>query len=167
MVFRRVRGKTVIAQRPIGSAREISPAQQAQRERFAQAGEYARQVLSDPCQRRIYERLARERNRRPDSLVMSDFLTVPTIDEIDVSAYQRQAGGLIRILAFDDIEVVAVEAIISTAAGALVERGPATKVQGVWCYRTTTDAPAGEAVMIEVRAWDRPGHSVSRTIRHS
>src|SRR5205814_4811537 len=121
MVFRSVRGKTVIAQRPQIGPREMSPSQQAQRERFAEAGRYARQVLSDPWQRRSYEKLAQERSRRADLLVISDFLTPPRVEEIDVSGYQRQPGGIIRILAFDDIEVVSVEVTIRTAAGVRVE----------------------------------------------
>src|SRR4051794_12233702 len=93
MVFRTVRGQTFISQRPSPIRGRASAAQKQQRDRFALATAYAKQVLSDPCQRRVYEALATDRNRRADKLLISDFLTPPVVDEIDVSGYQRQPGG--------------------------------------------------------------------------
>ena len=87
IVYRRLRGETIIARRLESRARAASPAQEAQRQRFAEAIPYAREVLSDPGQRRTNERLARERNRRADNLVAADFLTPPVVEEIDVSGY--------------------------------------------------------------------------------
>jgi tRNA nucleotidyltransferase (CCA-adding enzyme) len=164
MVFRRLRGKTVIAQRPQTRAREISPAQAAQRERFALAREYARRVLADPWQRRMYDKLAQERNRRADLLLVSDYLTPPVVEDIDVSGYQRQPDGLIRILADDDIEVVMVDVTIETAAGVVVERGSAAKAHGVWCYRVTSVAPAEASLTMRITAWDRPGHTATKVL---
>jgi hypothetical protein len=68
LVFRHVRGKTVIATRPERRVRESSAAQEAQRERFARARWYAKQVLADPWQREAYELLAKQHNRRTDSV---------------------------------------------------------------------------------------------------
>jgi hypothetical protein len=162
LVFRRLRDKTVVARRAEPSTQRGSAAQQAQRERFALAREYAKAVLADPWQRLAYERLARERHRRADLLVVSDYLNPPTVDTVDVSDYRRQPGGTIRILAHDDVEVVAVEVSIRTAAGILLEQGAATQVHGVWRYRTTVAAPAAEPLTIEAIARDRPGHAGSR-----
>ena len=158
MVFRQLQGKVVVAQRPDTRDLEPSPAQQAQRDRFTLAAAYAREVLSHPWQRRMYERLAASRNRRVDKLLMSDFLTPPVVDEIDVSVYHRRAGDLVRIIASDDIEVTGVDVAIHTAAGALVEQGHATSVHGVWCYRTVTASPLNELVVVSAVARDRPGN---------
>lgn len=162
MVFRRVRGKTIIAHRPDVRSRESSAAQQAQREKFALARAYAKSVLADPWQRQAYEKQAKLRNRRVDLLVVSDFLTPPVIELLDVSGYQGQAGGTIRILAEDDIEVVSVEVTIKTTSGQSIERGFAAPVHGVWCYRATTSAPADESLIVTAIARDRPGHEGMR-----
>lgn len=164
MVFRRVRGKTIIAQRPDIQPRKSSAAQQAQRERFALAREYAKQVLADPWQRQAYDQQAKRRNRRTDLLVVSDFLTPPVVELIDVSGFHRTAGGTIRILAEDDVEVVSVEVTIQTASGTLLERGFAVPVHGVWCYRNTTGAPAGESLTVTATARDRPGHAGVKSV---
>jgi hypothetical protein len=164
MVYRSVRGQTFISQRPLAKSNRVSAAQKSQRDRFMLAGAYAKQVLADACQRRVYEDLAKARNRRADKLLTSDFLTPPIVEEINVSDYRRHAGELIRVLATDDIEVVAVAVAIRTAAGALVEQGAATKTHGVWCYRTASAAPADVALTITATARDRPGHDGTLTI---
>jgi hypothetical protein len=166
MVFRQLRGQTFISQRPEPTGGRTSAAQQAQRARFALAGQYARRVLADPWQRRVYEALGRERNRRADKLLASDFLSPPVVEEIGVSDYQRQPGGLIRILAIDDIEVVSVTVTIRTASGTLVEQGAATRTHGVWCYRATIAAPLDTALTITATAKDRPGHDGVLTVEH-
>ena len=166
LVYRRLRGSTIIAQRPEQSGRAPSPAQQRQRERFTQAAEYARQVLSDPHQREIYEALAKERNRRVDKMLASDFLTPPVVSRIDVSKYQRLPGGVIRILATDDIEVVSVEVKIESTAGSLIEQGAATKIHGVWCYHSSATSPAAESLTITATATDRPGHCGSHSVSY-
>ena len=163
MVFRRVRGKTVIARRPYVRSNEGSAAQQAQRGKFALARAYAKRVLADPWQRQAYAKIAKRSNRRVDLLVMSDFLTPPVVEVLDVSGYQRQPGGTIRILAEDDIEVVSVEVTIETISGQSIERGFATSVHGVWCYRATTSAPTDVALIVTVIALDRPGHGGTAT----
>ena len=163
MVFRQLRGKVVVAQRPETRDLEPSPAQQAQRDRFTLAAAYAREVLSNPWQRRMYERLAASRNRRVDKLLMSDFLTPPVIEDIDVSVYQRRSGDLVRIIASDDIEVVGVEVAIHTATGALLEQEQAISVHGVWCYRTMAQAPVNEPVVVSALARDRPGNEARQT----
>ena len=164
IVYRRLRGETILARRPEPRARAASPAQAAQRQRFAEAVQYAREVLSDPWQRRMYEQLAQERNRRADKLVAADFLTPPVVEEIDVSGYQRRPGGIVRVLATDDIEVVAVEVAIQTADGSSVEHGPAVRIHGVWCYRTTAVPAANLALTITATAQDRPGHTGTLTV---
>lgn len=163
IVFKTVRGKTILAQSPTVAAREASPAQLAQRERFTAACNYAREVLSDPLQRRLYADLARERDRRIDKMIESDFLTSPTVDLVDVANYRGEPGGLVRVLATDDIEVVAVTVEIRTASDAKVESGAAAKVHGVWNYTATATAPQ-EALVITATARDRPGNTASASV---
>lgn len=166
LVYRQTNGTTVLASLPsLPKRRRASAAQLQQRERFSQARFYAHTVLADAWQRRLYEQLAKARSQRAEQLAMRDFLTPPTVDEIDASTYQRRAGGLIRVLASDDIEVVSVEVAIHTAAGVLVERGPAECDHGVWRYRTAQSAPSDADLMLTATAQDRPGHPGSAALR--
>src|SRR5581483_8258437 len=96
---------------------------------------------------------------RADKLVAADFLNPPVVEEIDASEYEGQPGGLIRVIATDDVEVVSVGVAIRTASGVLVEDGSATKLHGVWRYVATGAAPAGAPLVITATAKDRPGHS--------
>lgn len=159
-VFRQLGGETFISQAANARPGKASRAQQAQRDRFKEATWYAKRVLADPCQLEAYQALGKQLNRRADKLVTGDFLTPPVVDRIDVSNYQGGAGGVIRILATDDIEVVSVDVTVQ-AAGLLIERGPAAKVHGVWCYTATTSVPAGAALTITATAKDRPGNIAS------
>ncbi len=48
--------------------------------------------------------------------------------------------------------------------GAVLEQGAATATSdGAWTYTTTTNLPAGQQVVIEVSATDRPGHKGTKT----
>lgn len=165
-VYRRVNSQTIAAGRPKPATSKPTAAQLAQRDRFVRAAEYATETLGDPCQRRVYQALAKERNRRADKLLTSDYLTPPVVEHIEVSGYRGQPGGLIRVIATDDIEVVAVHVAIQTGAGAVVEQGAAGKIHGVWVYRATTVAPDGEALKITGTAKDRPGHVGEATVSY-
>ncbi len=156
--YRTVNGQVVVSGRAEPKPREPSPGQLAQRKKFAYAMAYAHEVLADPCQREVYLELAKRQNRRADKLVTSDYLTPPEVRRIDVSDYHGQPGGLIRVIAVDDVEVVSVAVTIQSADGAVVEQGPATRVHGVWRYVATAAAPAGARLGIVAVAEDRPGN---------
>lgn len=165
LVFRQVYGNTFIVRRPDSDKpREVSALQEAQRARFKAARIYARVVLHDPLRRRVYQALAKTLNRRFDKVVESDFLTPPVVDEIDVSEYHGQPGGLIQVLATDDVEVVAVSVAVRTLGGTVLEQGPAEKSHGIWQYRTTVVLPLGETIAIVATAKDRPGHDGVKSI---
>jgi hypothetical protein len=165
LVFRQVYGNTFIVRRPdTEKPREASALQQAQRARFNAARVYALKVLQDPLRRRVYQALAKTLNRRFDKVVEGDFLTPPVVEEIDVSQYQGQPGGLIQVLATDDIEVVAVTVAVRTPGGTVLEQGPAEKSHGIWQYRATVLLPPGETVEIAATARDRPGHDGAKSI---
>jgi hypothetical protein len=163
-VYRRVNDHTVIARRPAASKRKATAAQKSHRERFRLAGEYVMRVLSDPCQRRAYEALAAKQNRRADKLVMSDFLTPPTIDLIELTSYRRRPGDVIRVLAADDVAVVSVHVTIETSSGDPIEEGAAREVHGVWIYTATVMTSVHQALRITASATDRPGNVGSATV---
>lgn len=76
LVFRMAHnGKISVYIRPDMSRVKWSPAQVAQRERFAEASAYARAAITDPQVRAVYERMSMEKknNKRPYDMALSDY----------------------------------------------------------------------------------------------
>jgi hypothetical protein len=151
-VYRQQNGQTIVTPYRARKARTPSPAQQQARTRFQAAHAYATEVLSDPLRRTVYQKLGSDRKRPPNVLLASNFLTPPTIEIVETTAYTGRAGELIRIVAFDGIAVAAVTVTIRTSNGSLVESGEAINDHGVWNYRTTGSAMPRSSLHIEVTA---------------
>ena len=163
LVFKRYNDEVIVSPKPDLSGREPTPAQAAHRERFRLAVLYGNTVLADAGRRALYEPTAKEKGIPVFALTVGDFLNAPAVDEIDLSGYTGNVGETIRIRASDDFEVTGVEVGITGAGGAVLERGPATAVNGTWEYSTTSAVPVGQRISIEVTATDRPGHRSTRT----
>ena len=73
-----------------------------------------------------------------------------------MSAYLGQIGDAITVQATDDVEVVNVTVVIRASSGAVLEQGPATKLDTCWVYHATTSTPPGAKPTIEATAMDRP-----------
>ena len=166
-VYRRMRGQTVVASAPEPTRNPPSKALRKVRLRFAAAQEYAKAVLKDPCQREAYDHLAKALNRRADKIIAGDFLNPPVVHRIDLTQYRGRPGDSIAVIATDDVEVVSVEVVLTTAAGTVLERGPAAKTHGVWRYTASIAIPPGEHVTITAVARDRPAHEGRATVDYS
>jgi hypothetical protein len=141
--------------------------------KFGKATAYAKEVLADPGRKAQYREASKAKHRSEWNLAIADARRPPSIIDVDVSSYCGRPGEPIVIAAVDDTKVAGVSLVIQTAAGALIEQGPAgLDVQkGKWIYMTQTAVPASElAVAIEVTAVDLPGNrvqkQVDRIIRH-
>lgn len=66
-------GRPIVTKRPDMSNVEWSEAQQAQRQRFRQANDYAKAAMAHPDVRALYEKLAAKENKRPYALAVSDY----------------------------------------------------------------------------------------------
>src|SRR5215217_4809937 len=84
------------------SQKPPSEVQLSGRERFACGQHYSRHVLADPARRAVYQKLAKERKRPTNNLLVANFLNPPGIELVDVGEYTGAAGQRIRIVAFDD-----------------------------------------------------------------
>jgi hypothetical protein len=74
LVFRRgPRGKTFLIKLADMSNVKWSDAQTRHRQQFKAANEYARAAMANPEMRAMYEEMAREQNRRPYRLAVSDY----------------------------------------------------------------------------------------------
>src|SRR4051812_25051123 len=114
-VYRQVGDQVFVSPKPDPREHPASETQIGTRTRFREAVAYAKKVLADPCQNEVYAELARLRGRRADKLLTSDYLTPPEIRRIDLSSFHGKAGNRIRVIAFDDIEVVGVSVRIESA----------------------------------------------------
>ncbi len=103
MVFKRWNGRTIVAEAPDTEGRVWTPEQLAHRERFSKAVDYGQAALADPALRAIYEAVHAATKQPLFSLTVEDYLTPPSVDEIDLSAYHGQPGDTILIRAQDDI----------------------------------------------------------------
>jgi hypothetical protein len=134
---------------------------------FGKAAAYAKEVLADPAKKAQYRDASKAKHRSEWNLAIADARQSPVILDIDVSAYNGQPGDPIHIQAVDDTKVAGVSLVIQTAAGTLIEQGPAALDSAArqWVYVTQTAVPAGElAVAVEVTAVDLPGNRAQKQI---
>lgn len=157
-VYRTVRGRIVISRRRGPSIGPISAAQEAVRERFRLAADYGRAGIQDPAMKVIYEPVAKERGISLYSAMMTDYLTPPTVNVVDLTGYHGLVGDVVKVRASDDVGVTKVSVAINGADGTLLETGDAVLVFGSWIYAATTQRVSGIPVTITATAGDRPGN---------
>ncbi|MEO7702232.1 MAG: hypothetical protein ABIZ04_23640 [Opitutus sp.] len=162
-VYRQQFGQTIIAAKPTVRA-DSSPAQRERQEKFARATEYARDVLRDPLQRKSYQALATQRAKPVNALLIKNWLTPPTIVEVDLADFRGATGDVIRVLAHDDIEVVAVDVTVETAAKVPLLCGAARSVHGVWQYEVQQRLSVGPPMFIRITASNRAGRAATRSV---
>lgn len=166
LVYRVVRGRTIISRKPLVSAEGPTPEQAEQRERFKQAVAYGKIAMSDETVRALYEAAARLKNSPVFALTVADFLHAPTVESVDLSAYTGQTGDPIHIYASDDFGVIGVHVSISDSLGDPIESGnaePTTDGTGRWRYTAQNAIPAGISLNVSVTATDRPGGTAVKT----
>ena len=161
LVVRKSRGKFTLSNKPDMSMLEPSQAQADQRQAFGRAVGYGKMVMEDPALLAFYEGLAEQKDKPAFSLAVGDFLTPPTMDDLDLSQYKGRAGDRILINTYDDTGVVTVNVELTGTDGTLIERGQAVEMglgTGYWVYTATVPVPAGTDIFIEAEAFDRPGN---------
>lgn len=165
VVFRELRGKTIASRKPV-STTATTEKQVAHRERFKQAAAFGRSALADPATRELYEAAAKNNGVPVFAATIADFFNPPVIDDVDVSAYNGQAGSRILVSARDDFGIASVHVSIATDGGSPIESGNAVPADGHWVY-TATQSRSGGTVNIQVVATDRPGGSTIHNLAWS
>lgn len=162
-VYRSLNGENIVT--PYHPKKQKPTAAQTDhRERFRAAQAYAAHVLADPAKRRVYQKLGVDRNRPPNALLISNFLTPPTIESVDLGAESSGPGQVIQIVAADAIEVTAVTVRVLDVDGAVVDSGPAIPDHGVWFYRPGSVATAGSGLRIEATARNRANAQATKVV---
>jgi hypothetical protein len=134
---------------------------------FGKATAYAKGVLADAAKKAKYRGASKAKHRSEWNLAIADARKPPAIIDVDVSGYRGLAGETIFVEAVDDTEVAGVSLAIHTAAGTLIEQGPAglDAKKGNWIYVAQTTVPDTEIVVaIEVTAVDLPGNRVQKQV---
>ncbi|MCK7555037.1 hypothetical protein MKQ70_08455 [Chitinophaga sedimenti] len=164
IVFRKTRKGTVASRMPkTDPNREPTQGQLEHRDRFADASDYAQEVLADPELKALYEAALDPENTLRGTIVR-DFFKAPKVREVDTDSYKGVVGDVIRIKAKDDFRVIAVDVRILNAAGELLEEGAAIidpKSRKKWLYTTTVPNPELAGTVIQVTATDMPGNTGS------
>ena len=158
IVYRQVKGGIIMANKPKGSG-SATANQLAVREKFKKAANYAKRQMAIPASKADYETKLSEKLNSGYAVAVKDFLSAPTIDQIDLSGYSGEVGDKILIQASDDFRVESVFVTILSAADAVIESGAAIENEnGEWEY-TATIANAGAATStFQVQAKDKPGN---------
>jgi hypothetical protein len=147
---------------PSRSSKPLTPRQIAQKEKFKRAVAYAQSAVRDPDLLRCYQAKGQREKIAAYAVALRDFLRPPVISQIDLTTYHGVPGDTIRVHAKDDVSVVAVEVIICTASGTLIERGFARDAGGSWWYQATTEVQPGSQATVKAIATDLPGHAGER-----
>src|SRR6185503_4138346 len=161
LVFREVNGKTILSRKAQMSNVEPTLAQTNHRERFRQAAAYGKFAIANQTTREIYDTISDQRGIPAYALTVGDFLNLPSVEQVDTTAYHGQIGDNIAIITTDDIGVVNVHVTITDDSNnSVLQSGNAVEYPvntGHWNYGASVAVPAGTAVTVKVIATDRPG----------
>lgn len=156
LVLKRYGDRIILSRKADMTGVVWSPAQGAQRQRFAAGIRYARSAMADPEAKAFYEAHAARTGRQAFRVAQSDFMHAPRITALDVTGYTGSGGASITVAAEDDVEVVRVSIRVEGESGEAVETGEAEReAAGRWRYQASTP---GGAFRIVATAFDRAGN---------
>ena len=169
IVLRNYGGKSVMAKRPDCSKVIKSAAQLVNMAKFGKASKYSKAVKNDPQRSEDYSE-TKKKTKYHDVFhaAMSDCLTKPKVQKVDLTTYRGQQGNVIRISAWDKFRVETVNVMIMNNKGQLIEKGPAVSRMfsgnREWDYIATVENVDYKSCRILVRVKDRPGNVVEAEV---
>jgi hypothetical protein len=167
IVFRCRGDMSIMSKRPDCSRVVKTKAQKANMKRFAAATIYGKKVLSDPMLREKYEK-KKKMYQSIWNAAISDFMSRPKVQAIDVKDYKGLSGNEIKISARDRFKFEAVIVTILNILGLVIESGRAVAnplSDGMeWVYKTTVMNPSYEGSKVVVRVSDLPGNVVQEPV---
>ena len=159
VVFRQRTGRTIFA-KPPRKQTSVTPRQEAQKEKFLEAVDYAAGALSDPMQKEAYRKMA-PLGTSAYNMAIADFLKPPKVTRIDATGYSGIPGEMISVFAEDNCKVKSVSVSIALDDGTVVEEGEAVQVGDgrKWSYTATKANPHNSGMVISAIATDVPNHT--------
>jgi hypothetical protein len=146
--------------------RTRTPREKAFKQKSISATAYAQAVIADPVLKAFYQKKVSNGNTAYN-LAFKDYQTMPYVDIIDTGKYTGVPGSTIVVEAFDAFEVTDVIIRITSAAGVLIEEGPAivNKLEGAkWFYTATQNNPVLPGTKIKATCKDRPKHEAFKEV---
>jgi hypothetical protein len=132
-------------------------------ERSVSAQAFAKFAMADPELKKYYESKVSKTNSA-FNVAFKDFQTKPYVREIDTKNYIGTAGSEIVVKAYKDgSRILEARMRIDSAAGALIEEGPAVinnAKGGNWIYTATQNNPVLPGTRITVTVKDIPQNEV-------
>ena len=167
IVFRCRGDMSIMSKRPDCSKVVKTKAQQANMKRFAAATVYRKMVLNDPMLREKYAK-KKKMYQSIRNAAISDFMSKPKVQTIDVKDYKGLPGNEIRISARDRFKFEAVIVTIFNILGQVLESGRAVAMplsDGMeWVYKATVMNSSYKGSRVVVRVSDLPGNVVIETV---
>lgn len=161
VVFRRLRnGKTIVCKAPVSASNWApTPRQERNRDKFAAANAYSLKAMNDPELRSFYSTFLRKKSLLTiQTIAVRDFSKPPTVDDIDISEYQKQTTILIS--ADDDTKVVGVVVSVIDTNGLVVTTGQAQlRDRGDWEFNAGELPPIPGGYRVEAIASDKAGNT--------
>lgn len=165
IVFRNLRGRTIVASRP-SVTRTQSERQRENRLRFKRASAYAKAMMLDPEKKKYYWHKARKLELpNAYTAAITDYMRRPVIKQITI-ANRRGGGNPVMIdVSKKDFGISVVEVTIRNEAGVVLERGPAIRkeVFASWLYKPSLTLT--EDLYVDVMVTDQPGNRAAVTWR--
>ena len=132
-----------------------SPAQLENQKKFAKAVKISKAVKNDPQRSKDYsEKKKKMKYRDVYHAAMSDCLTKPKVQKVDLNNYRGQQGNVIRISAWDKFRVETVNVMILNNKGQLIEKGTAVSRMfsgnREWDYTATVENVDYQGGTIEI-----------------
>jgi hypothetical protein len=162
IVLKNYSGKSVMAKRP-DCSKVIKSARQLEiNDKFKRAVKVGQYVMKDPKSSDFYKR------KRPDMdpyhAAISDYMSRPVIERVDVSGYQGLPGNVVTVSVWDKWEIEGVDMVIFNSLGEVIECGAAIPRQfsakTEWDYTATVENIDYKSSRILVRAKDHLGNTV-------
>ncbi|MGA3013186.1 MAG: hypothetical protein ABSD71_04025, partial [Bacteroidales bacterium] len=140
-------------------------AQLENQKRFAKAVIISKAVKNDPQRAEFYsEKKKKMKYKDVYHASMSDCLTKPKVQKVDLTTYRGQPGNVIRISAWDKFRVETVSVKILNNIGQLIESGSAVSRiysrNREWDYIATVENVDYKSCRILIKVKDHPGNIV-------
>ncbi|MGA3013871.1 MAG: hypothetical protein ABSD71_07525 [Bacteroidales bacterium] len=169
IVLRNYGGKSVMAKRPDCSKVVKSPAQLENQKSFAKAVKYSKAVKNDPQRSEDYsEKKKKTKYKDVYHAAMSDCLTKPKVQKVDLVSYRGLKGNVIRISAWDRFMVETVSVMILNNKGQFIEKGPAVAMpfsgNREWVYTAMVENVDYQGGSVRIRVTDKPGNVVQADV---
>ncbi|GGH77942.1 hypothetical protein HNQ91_003993 [Filimonas zeae] len=162
LVFTKRAGKTIVSRKPDKSSVPPTPLQISVRERFREAVQYAKSILSIPAAKAMYEEMTKP-GQSAFNLAMADVWKAPQIFDVVVTQYTGLVGSTVTVDTVDRYKVVSVEVSIFTEQDVLIEKGMAVMQENGrdWVYTATVVNNNPDGCIVRALAKDRPGNEAN------